>query len=283
MAALAALRIDGPPPAPRPYGIVTTPGTIVPEGDPHWRAGVVIDGYPEDLPDSHNPCAAGTMRVKAEGTDGPQPEFSSFTAYYPFTCSGIGLGNEAGAERARSRARELLVATEGFQVEQELAIAPSDPTRPHFTTPGLATYPTGGPNTAVGPREAMSLLENAIGQTARAGLIHTDPGTFMAWSAWGELVETDGTRAYTHRGTTVIVGDGYIGVTPGSALTADEGYAWATGPVRLTRDEIEVLGPTAQVLNRETNEVTFRAERNYVAYWDTALLAGVRVDRSATP
>jgi hypothetical protein len=285
VSALAPLRIDGPPPSPRPYGIVTTPGTIVPEGDPHWRGGVVIDSYPDDLPESHNPCATGTMRIKAEGGDPPQPEFSSFTVVYPFSCSGLGLGNEAGAERARRIVRTAFVATEGFQVERELAFGVTDSDRPHFTQPGLASYPAGGVNTAVGPREAAALLENAIGATAHDGMIHMDSGTFLAMAAWN-LIETDGTRAYTVRGTTVIIGDGYrpaSGLQPGSALTADESYAWATGPVRLTRDEVEVLGPTSQVLDTSTNRATFRAERNYVAYWDTALLAGVRVDRSATP
>lgn len=289
MSALAALRIDGPPPTPRPYGIVTTPGTIVPEGDPHWRAGVLIDSYPTDLPESHNPCAAGTMRVKAEGTEPPAPEFSSFTVVYPFSCSGIGLGNEAGAERARRRVREAFVATEGWDVERELAFGVSDSDRPHFTKPADAltdwagaTFPAGSANAAVGPVQSVGLLENAIGGTAREGLIHADPATFLSWAAWG-LVETDGTRAYTKRGTTVIIGDGYIGAVIGAALSDDQGFAWATGPVRLTRDEVEVLGPTAQVLDTSTNRATFRAERNYVAYWDTALLAGVRVDRSATP
>jgi hypothetical protein len=263
---------------------VTTPGTIVPEGDGHWRAGVLIDSYPDDLPESHNPCAVGTMRVKAVGGEPPQPEFSSFTVVYPFSCSGIGLGNEAGAERARSRVRQAFVATEGYQVERELAFGVTDSDRPHFTKPGLATYPA-GINAAIGPREAVALLENAIGATAHDGMIHVDSGTFIAMAAWN-LIETDGTRAYTARGTTVIIGDGYLpasGQQPGTALTADEGYAWATGPVRLTRDEVEVLGPTAQVIDTNTNDVTFRAERNYIAYWDTALLAGVRVDRSATP
>lgn len=282
MSALAALRIDGPPPTPRPYGIVTTPGTIVSEGDPHWRAGVVIDSYPTDLPESHNPCALGTMRTKSEGTTPPAPEFSSFTVVYPFTCSGIGLGNEAGAERARSRVREAFIATEGWDVERELAFGVSDTSRPHFTEPGAQTFPAGAAGTAVGPRESAALLENAIGATARAGLIHLDPATAMSWMAW-DLIDTDGTRAYTPRGTTVIIGDGYIGAVVGGALAADEGFAWATGPVRLIRDEVEVLGPTAQVLDTETNLATFRAERNYVAYWDTALLAAVRVDRSATP
>jgi hypothetical protein len=285
MAALAALRIDGPAPSARPYGLVNTPGTIVSQSDPHWAGGVVVDSYPDDLPESHNPCASGTMRVKAEGGDAPQPEFSSFTVVYPYSCSGIGLGNEAGAERARKIVRAAFVATETYQVERELAFGVTDTDRPHFTKPGLATYPAGAVNTAVGPREALSLLENAIGGTAHDGMIHVDSGTAIAMMAWN-LIDTDGTRAYTPRGTTVIIGDGYrpaSGLQPGSALTADESYAWATGPVRLTRDEVEVLGPTSQVLDTTTNRATFRAERNYVAYWDTALLAGVRVDRSATP
>jgi hypothetical protein len=130
--------------------------------------------------------------------------------------------------------------------------------------------------------ESVALLENAIGGTGRAGLIHTDPATFVSWLSVN-VVDTDGTRAYTERGTTVIVGDGYIGAVVGAALSADQGFAFATGPLRLIRDEVEVLGPTAQVLDTVTNLATFRAERNYVAYWDTALLAAVRVDRSTTP
>jgi len=288
MAALAPLRIDGPPPSPRPYGLVTTPGTIVPEGDPHWRGGVLVDAYPTDLPESHNPCAVGTMRVKSEGSEAPAPEFSSFTVVIPFSCSGIGLGNEAGAQRARERVIAMFKAREGYQVERELAFGDSDSDRPHFTKPASgswagATFPAGTANVAVGPVESLALLEKAIGATAQEGWLHVDSGTFTSWASQN-LVETDGQRAYTHRGTPVIIGDGYAGATIGQALSADQGFAWATGPVRLIRDDQpEVLGPTAQVLNTETNRATFRAERNYVAYWDTALLAGVRVDRSTTP
>jgi hypothetical protein len=282
VSALAPLRIDGPPPTPRPYGIVTTPGTIVPEGDPHWRAGVILDSYPTDLPESHNPCAVGTMRVKAEGTTPPHPEFSSFTVVLPFTCSGIGLGNEAGAERARRRVRAAFVAKEGWDVERELARGSSNVDNPHFTKPGLATFPAGAAGTAVSVSEAIGLLENAIGGTAHDGMIHVDPATFMR-GCEDYLFEADGATMKTLRGTTVIIGDGYIGATVGGVLGARQSFAWATGPVELTRDDPEVLGPTAQVLDMSTNTATFRAERNYVAYWDTALLAAVRVDRSLTP
>jgi hypothetical protein len=280
MAALAALRIDGPPPAPRPYGLVTTPGTIVEQDDPHWAGGVVVDTYPTNLPSSHNPCSLGTMRVKEGGdTAQPFPEFSSFTVYFTVECSGIGIGNEAGAERLRNRARALLAATESFQVEREFAFAPADADRPHLTGAGYVDLNSGA---AVGPTEGFSLAEQAIGETARAGVIHTDPATAIAAAAKG-IIEAVGQAMRTKLGTLVIVGDGYIGATPGPVLGADQGYLFVTGPVRLTRDDVEVLGPTREVLDRETNAVVIRAERNYVAYWDTALHAGVRVDRSTTP
>lgn len=281
MAALAALRIDGPPPTPRPYGIVNTPGTIVQQDDPHWLAGVVVDPYPSDLPGLHAPCATGTMAVKEEGTTPDFPEFSSFTVVFPITCSGIGIGNEAGAERLRNRAREAFAATESYAVELELAsglISVAD--QPHFTDSDLQILGAAG---GVGPVEGIALLENAIGGTARMGMIHTDPGTFMSWSS-NQVVTTDGTRAYTYRGTPVIVGDGYIGISPGATLAGtDHGYAYATGPVRLSRDEIEVIGLTRESLDMTTNQVTFRAERNYIAYWDKVLQVAVRIDRSATP
>src|SRR5262249_46305564 len=137
-----------------------------------------------DLPWSHNPCAVGTMRTKDEGSDPPFPEFSSFTVGFSFSCSGIGLGNEAGAQRARNRARAAFVAVEQYQVERELAFGDADVDRPHFTKPpdlsndwAGATFPAGAAGTAVGPREAASLLENAIGATARQGMIHLDPAT----------------------------------------------------------------------------------------------------------
>ena len=129
---------------------------------------------------------------------------------YPITCSGIGLGNEAGAERQRSCARVVFEATEGWDVERELAFADSDVDRPHFTGPGYTDLASGA---AVGPREGFALAENAIGNTARNGFIHVDPATFMAGVAF-YLFEPQGGVMKTQRGTTVIIGDGYIGATP---------------------------------------------------------------------
>lgn len=285
MAALAPLRVPGPPPSAPLYGLVTTPGTIVEQADTHWLAGVVVDSYPTDLPNSHNPCSSGTARVKDVGEDPPKPEFSSFTCYLPVTCSGIGIGDTRGYDLLRNRAREAFVARESYLVERELAFARADSDRPHLTGLEVAEYLNGG--AATGPVEALALLESAIGVTAQQGFIHLDPGSFVAMDAHG-LFTDDGRTKRTNRGNTVIIGDGYIGTQPDAQgadadpLNDDQNWAFATGPVRISRDEINVP-ELADVFDHETNELTVRAERNYVVYWDEAFLRGVLVDRSTTP
>lgn len=288
MGALAPLRVVGPRPTARPYGLLSTPGTIIAQDDlVHFMGGVAVDGYPADLPRTHNPCATGTSRVKDEGDPPPSGEFSSFTVYLPVTCGGLGIGNEAGADLLRRRAIEVFEATEQYGVERELAFADVDAAdRPHLTGLEVADYLNAG--AATGPVEALALLEQAIGQTGREGVIHADPGTGASWTAHNLIAATGGTMRTVIKGTTVIVGDGYIGAQPDAQgrdadpLNDDQNWAFATGPVRVSRDDI--FAPSLrEVFDHVTNGLTFRVERNYVAYWDTALLKGVNVDRSTTP
>lgn len=277
--AIAALRIDGPLPVAAPYGLTTTPGILGAEEDGHWQAGVAVDSWPTDLPLTHDPCSVGTLRTKEEGTEPPLPEFGSFTVYYPMTCSGLGLGNAQGAERMRQRARMALEATESYAVERELAEAPSATDRPHLTDASLQ-YPIG--MAAVSPRAAVEGLENAIGLTARQGMLHIDPASAISLAGHG-VIEADGRTMRTKRGTTVIVGNGYIGAGPGAAPTGRQSWIFATGPVRVLRSDEPFVPDLASALDRETNIATFRAEREYVVYWDTALQAGALADRSLEP
>lgn len=280
MGALAALRIDGPPPVAPLYSLLATPGTIVPQDDAHWMAGIVVDSFPTDVPSQHDPCSTGTLRQKDVGSDPPWPEFSSFTVYLPVTCSGIGLGNSQGAERLRGRVRQVFEAVESLGVERELMFGDASTDKPFLSDANADVLGSG----AVSPREALALLENAIGATGRQGMVHADPATFDAWAAWGDLVLIEGPRMRTKRGNTVVVGDGYIGAVPDgeAALDARQGWAFATGPVRVTRDDVFVPDLPSSI-DTQTNDVTFRAERNYVAYWDTVLQAAVLADRSLEP
>jgi hypothetical protein len=85
----------------------------------------------------------------------------------------------------------------------------------------------------------------------------------------------------TANGTLVISGGGYYNTDPsgktGSDPTVGQEWAFATGPV-----EVYVLdGPDLKVseyVDRENNEIIYRAERSFVAVWDTSLQSGVLVD-----
>lgn len=281
MPALAPLRVTGPPPVAPLYSLVGTPGTLVEQPDPHWAGGVTVDSYPTETPSRHFPCSSGSSRIKPVGGDPPGPEFPSFTVLLPVTCSGLGIGNTAGAELLRDRAREAFRARESFGVEQQLVFGdPDEPGDPHLADANLEK-PVG--NTAQSPREAVALLEKYIGLTAQQGFLHLDPATFA--SVPPDYFITDGRTMRTKRGNTVIVGDGYIGAKPDDVdteLAEDHNWVFATGLVRATRDEI-AIAQLGEVFNEETNALTFRAERNYVVYWDTALQVGVHVDRSQTP
>lgn len=277
--AIAALRIDGPLPVAAPYGLTNTPGILGSEEDGHWQAGVAVESWPTDLPLTHDPCSTGTLRLKEEGTEPPLPEFGSFTVYYPMTCSGLGLGNAQGAEKMRQRARMALEATESYAVERELAEAPSETARPHLTDANLQ-YPVG--MAAISPQAAVEALETAIGLTARQGMLHIDPATSIGLASRG-VIEADGRTMRTKRGTTVIVGNGYIGAGPGGAPTARTHWIFATGPVRVLRSETPFIPDLASALDRETNIATFRAEREYVVYWDTALQAAALANMALEP
>jgi len=283
MPALAPLRVVGPPPKAPLYSLVSTPETLVEQSDPHWRGGVSVDSYPVETPVRHYPCSTGTARVKPEGEEPPTPEFPSFTVLIPITCSGMGIGDTTGAELLRRRVREAFVARESFGVEQQLILGdPAEAGDPHVADSDLVK-PNG--NTMVSPREAVAILEREIGETAQQGMLHIPPDIYAAMPA--DYFVVDGRTTRTKRGNTVIIGNGYIGATPDDYdpgnLSADQGWVWATGLVRATRDPDVTVPLFPDVFNEETNQLTFRAERNYVVYWDTALQVGVPVDRSLTP
>ena len=55
----------------------------------------------------------------------------------------------------------------------------------------------------------------------------------------------------------------------------------ATGPIDIRRGDVEVLPPVIrQTLDRRTNVITYRVERDYLVDWDTVLQAAVLVDRT---
>jgi hypothetical protein len=269
--------LAGPLPQPLPYGLFSA-ATIVGEADDRWGNGAYIRPYSPELPEAWDPCSSGTFREK----DTPeQPELALFAAFglvLTDVCAGRGIGTDAALD---GRARAAFAAVEQWGVEHEFATGDLMPSNPYLGDGNADVLASGA---ATGKLEALALLELAIGATGRAGIIHADRGIVSAWSSLGSL-RIDGGKLLTYNGTPVASGGGYAGVQPDgeSAAGADQGWAFATGPVEIRRfDDIEILpGSLAEALDRETNIVTYRAERSYLVDWDTQLQAAILVDRSS--
>lgn len=286
------LDLDGPLPVARRYSLRTTPGVVVEEvgpdeGEPRWMNGVNVIGYPDGVPETWEPCTTGTMRVKEDGGDQPQARFDPVAIYFPLTCSTLGMGDP---DRFAMRAEAVLNAVLATGLESALVKGVPFSTNP-FVADSNMTALTG--NTAVSPRIGLSYLEEAIAQlTGRQGIIHATPGTVAAWGFGDALnpsnADVDETPPAiglrSPNGTPVIAGAGYVDADPTSQTgpTATQSWAFATGPVEVRIGD----GPTmdiTEVMDRQINLVTYRAERYALVDWDTALQVGVLIDWSTSP
>ncbi len=118
-------------------------------------------------------------------------------------------------------------------------------------------------------------------------MIHMDPATAASMNGSGgygldQRPASGGPLKTTANGTLVAVDGGYIGANPSLHAPAAAGQSWAfaTGPVQIRRsgDILIVADDIAQSMDRSSNEVTFRAERDYLVIWDTELQAARLID-----
>lgn len=282
------LGIDGPLPLAPRYNFFTVALDLddprvrqqlgMQQGD-RWQAGVNVLPRPTQTPFGWTPCSPGTMRVKEDGSQRDWITFLPFVAYIPDFCSGLGVGDW---DYFKGVVEDALTATESFAAEVQFAKGEPEGTNPSLNDNHTASLL----GTDVSPAEGLALLENAIGATAREGVIHATPATGTYWTK-DYLIEPDGSvmRTVAH-GTPVIIGNGYIGTDP-DLLPAPSGrkeYAFATGPVFAGRGPVrESNGPIGEYLDRQVNDVVYRAEREMLVGWDGALQVAVRIDRSVTP
>lgn len=273
--------VDGPLPVPPRYRLLDV-AEIVEMDDPHWRSGVTVWSYQVDVPETWDGCGDHGTNVKPDGADVPLPVFAAFTVVQPITCTMRGIDPD-DIEGWQDRAVKAFLAAESFAVEKEISQGTSLPLNPFFSDAN-ATILNGGAATA--DKAALGLLADAIGATGQDGMIHATPATV---TSWGEL--------YLHRdivggreglfatdGTPVVRGSGYLGAVPSGEAAPGDGEAWAfaTGPMKILRGGIVGIPDTpAEALDRANNVYTFRAERDYVVLWDTALQAAILIDWTA--
>jgi len=270
------LVIDGPLPVAPPRSLLNVSGVIVPSGTDRFGVGGAVYPYPPGTPLAWDPCSTGTFRTKADADDWDLPVFNSFTVYLPMTCSTV-TAHSPGFE---DRVRVAFAARESFAVARELARGTANPLNPHFTDASLHILAAA----AVTPDVGLSYLEDAIGATGQAGMIHATPavGAAMNGSGGYGLDERQSQLVTTANDTPVALDGGYIGAAASLHAAPAPGQAWAfaTGPVqvRRTSDITIIPGDISEATDRSINEVTFIAERDYLAIWDTQLQAGVLID-----
>lgn len=271
------ISLDGPLPVAPSRSLLNTV-QIVPTGSERFGVGGAVWPYPPGLPSSYDPCSTGTFRLKADAEGWDLPLFNAFTVYLPITCSTV----TAHAPGFEDRARLAFAATESYAVAHEFSRGIANPLNPHLTDGNLVILAAGA---AVAPDVGLSWLEDAIGATGKAGVIHTTPAVGSAFNGsggYGVDYRASGPLQTTANGTPVVLDGGYIGASPSlhAALAAGTGWAFATGPVQVRRspDIYGIPDSIAEATDRELNEVTFYAERDYLVTWDTTLQAGVLID-----
>ena len=269
-----AVVLDGPVPAAYPYGLLNV-ARVVDEPSDYWLNGASVYPYPGEDTDGYDPCSAGTFRVKADGAGVDVQLFAAFVVYLPITCSAMSVGDP---DEFKRRAALALAAREQAALERQLAAGSYIATNPYLGDANMTQLGAA----AVSGREALERLENAVGGTEQAGVIHADPATVSCWSRDYLLYERQG-KLRTANGTPVVSGGGYIGLVPDgeAVLGARESWAFGSGPVDVRHTEtVMVPDPIFEALDRSINEVTFRAERYALVTWDAQLQVGVLIDRS---
>jgi hypothetical protein len=285
--------IDGPVPQPRPFGIYSVARVIddVDEGDvERWGNGVEVYPYPSGPAQVWEPFANGSDLVEKTIADGVDlPKFGVFNVILGERCNSAGifgrdLSNEEAQDRFVARASAAIDAVEAAAIEKEFMGGDVLGSQPHLANGDADILTVSATNVVNG----LGLLENAIGETGKAGVIHCSPALIIALTDRAFLRVVDrGTagapQLQTYNGTPVVAGAGYIGVsTPDgeSAATGSQEWIYATGPIEVRRSRPIVLpGDLSEALIRGTNTVEYRVERYVVVDWDVELQATALVDR----
>lgn len=260
------------------YGLVN-PKTVVNETD-RW-----VSGFEQEsiacMADVRliDACETGVDQLVIEKTGS-----ASLGEYIPFNVQAeVGCSTMGKQEDWVAYATEALETCQNKAIELEfwegrLARAAGNDNR--FLADGNAidVTPTGG--TPIRARYALALLEGRLAATGCGGrgTIHTpvSVASVLPVKDRGDGVLT------TTLGNYIIAGDGYTGTgTDGAATSGSSVWLYATGPVFVRLDDVEVAADDArQYIDTTTNTVTVRAERAASVVWDGCAHYKVLVDLS---
>jgi len=272
------IRLDGPLPRPPLYTLLSVAQEAL--DDEHWRAGANLMPYPAALPSGQDPCADGSEREKDFPDRTTYPDtFPTFTAYLGEVCTTF---STLPWDDFKERANAAMRARVSWALERQLVDAEFIDA-PHMGDDDVDLLASGA---AVPVVTALGYLEDWLATSGQDGVIHLTPSAAAVLGF--ERLRDDRGVLRTARGTPVAVGDGYVGsdvpTSGGSAdtaATAGQSWLYVTGPVMYRLSELEALPETiAEALDRETNEVVYRAEQDLWVAWDKQIQGAVLADWS---
>lgn len=268
-------------------------GSLPPQaGQERWINGAEVWPYAPHTGDIWDPCSPSTLTSGAksfgdEDEGFENPKFASVAVYVAETCKSYRTWDQ---ERFKARAVAVLMAVESSLLGRRLMTGEGSPLSPYLAD-GMGTFPNG--DSVTNAANGLQLLEQAIGETGRLGLIHGSP---MFATAIRERFAVDNRTGFirTINGTPLIPDYGYAHTSNSGPVghaepTGTREWIYATGPVEIRRSEVFVLPETvSEALDRgaaggattgRSNTITYRAERYYLLTWDTVLQAAVLIDR----
>jgi len=276
------------PAAPPRYGSLIQSALTPVTGSNDWDGQRWIGGLswmPEacGIGGTHWICAANAQAAPAK-TVNPALIYGTAT-YKPVTIWTGDICSTVGKDDIRERAERQLAACESKFIERELWSGTASQARADSN----AYLAMNGTVDVVGQNMGYVLglaeLEQALAECSCGGqgMIHAQPRLVTHW-VHAKLVHREGNALYTELGTVVVAGSGYYGTAPaGTAATETKSWAYATGMVTVLRGQMVVVpDDISEALNRSTNTVTYRAEREVAAMFDPCCHLGASIDHNTS-
>jgi hypothetical protein len=263
--------------APRPPELSLLTSALPGRVPERWEDGLTFPANAQGRIRLYDPCGGPDVVLLDRPADAPD-DVDPFVVQTWHTCS---TGTARPSDEDRAQALEQLDALTPFAVERELwtrdlARVSALPNRGLTATAadvaaGLtrAVDLTPTPGTSVSPIAAVGLLEEALGAHLGRSYLHVGlrGATFLPATADGNVLRTK-------LRSVVVPGSGYPGTGPdGTAAPAGSTWVYGTGPVTVWLGAPNVPADGAEVIDRNTNTRTIRAERLAMAAWQGPLFA----------
>lgn len=248
--------IPTPPAPPRPYGLFDVALGPMPFPDPGVM-GTGIQYVPDTCEDDvfvysmNCPAVTGS---KTFSSNEPAVSGNPFSAITSYTCGSIGYSFDEVEQKVRTR----MMLREQRAVERRLW--QGTPLGGIGGLPGLfQSATTLAAQSCI--TEAIAILEQTLADNGViGGIIHARP-MLSAVMAQAHLLQKEGRRYTTWRGTPVCFGEGYNGTGPqGQATTTSTEYLYASGRVLIWGSDTWVP-PLDQTMDRSGNQIFAVAER----------------------